>query len=148
MGSSPFLGTTEAGRLQQLREAGTQMPFNGGRLLGQTLRRLGVPVVPIIASNGQGIPELRRQIISSLQTGISGTARQFCELPAALKTEAQAVAGAPIRCGGRGASICEGSLRVVVPVGPSTSSSSPFNPFLNSLIPLPSDRPTEGRLRP
>src|SRR3989440_10084551 len=42
---------------------------------------LGVPVLPIVASSGQGLPELRRQIISSLKEPAKARPRQFCDLP-------------------------------------------------------------------
>ena len=54
---------------------------------------LGVPVVATAASNGQGIPELRRQIIALLQQKPPTKPRRFCELPASLKSEAEALAG-------------------------------------------------------
>src|SRR5438309_5955442 len=41
---------------------------------------LGVAVLPLIATNGQGVPELRRQIVSSLQQRRKIQPRQFCEL--------------------------------------------------------------------
>src|SRR5437870_4289421 len=52
---------------------------------------LGVPVLPIVASKGQGLPELRRQIISCLQQHGSVKPRQFYELPPQFKTEADAL---------------------------------------------------------
>jgi ferrous iron transport protein B len=54
---------------------------------------LGIPVVPIIASEGDGIPELRAEIISSLRQGRSCKPRFFAELPAALEKETNALAG-------------------------------------------------------
>ncbi|MEY2429001.1 MAG: ferrous iron transport protein [Verrucomicrobiota bacterium] len=53
---------------------------------------LSVPVLPVIASNGQGIPELRRHIISSLKEPAKARPKQFCELPAAFQKEADAIA--------------------------------------------------------
>ena len=59
---------------------------------GKLAAALGVPVVPIVASTGQGLPELRRQIISSLKNHETVVARQFCELPAPFRKQAEAVA--------------------------------------------------------
>src|SRR5438132_1703832 len=53
---------------------------------------LGVTVLPVIATNGQGVPELRRQIVSTLQNRSRAKPRQFCELPAQFRTEADALA--------------------------------------------------------
>src|SRR5262249_15515213 len=50
------------------------------------------------------------------------------------------------RCGGRGGSIGISCRLLTAPL--STSSSRPFNPFLNSTMPLPIERPTSGSLRP
>ena len=38
---------------------------------------LGVPVLPLVASTGQGLPELRQAILSSLQAPRRAQARQF-----------------------------------------------------------------------
>ena len=51
---------------------------------------LGVPVLPLVASTGQGLPELRQAILASLQAPPRAKPRQFSELPAALKAEADA----------------------------------------------------------
>lgn len=53
---------------------------------------LGVPVLPIIASKGEGIPELKAQIISSLQSTHPVKPRQFYEVPAEFQTEADLLA--------------------------------------------------------
>jgi ferrous iron transport protein B len=53
---------------------------------------LGVPVVPIIASEGQGIPELRAQIVSSLKEARVPKPRFFAELPGTLQKETGAIA--------------------------------------------------------
>ncbi|MDB6028352.1 MAG: feoB [Verrucomicrobiales bacterium] len=42
---------------------------------------LGVPVVPIVASKGQGVPELRKKIASVTQENRRIIPRTFCELP-------------------------------------------------------------------
>src|SRR5215471_8006338 len=49
---------------------------------------LGVRVLPIVASTGQGIPELRQQLIAGLrQDNGAIKARSFCELPGPFKKE-------------------------------------------------------------
>src|SRR5438552_13193679 len=53
---------------------------------------LGVPVLPLVASNGQGLPELRRHIISALEQSKQPQPRQFSELPAAFRMEADTLA--------------------------------------------------------
>jgi len=55
---------------------------------------LGVPVVPIIANAGQGVPELRERINQTAGAGFprSSHPRQFCELPDGIKQEAQGIA--------------------------------------------------------
>ena len=52
---------------------------------------LGVPVLPIVASSGRGLPELRRQIIASLNSRATAVPRHFCDLPAPFKKEADAI---------------------------------------------------------
>src|SRR5215813_1064993 len=54
---------------------------------------LGVPVLPLVASNGQGFPELRQQINSVLKNPKKPEPRQFSELPAAFRAEADNLAG-------------------------------------------------------
>ena len=58
----------------------------------QLAEALGVPVLPIIANQGQGLPELRRQIISKLQQHTSVRPRRFYELPAQFNAEVDALA--------------------------------------------------------
>ena len=54
---------------------------------------LGVPVFPLVASLGQGLPELRQAIVASVQQPPPRLQpRHFSELPAALKTEAAEIA--------------------------------------------------------
>ncbi len=66
---------------------------NGHRIdAGKLAQELGVPVRPIVASNGQGVPELRQAIISSLQEPEKIKPRQFCRLPEALEKEAEGIA--------------------------------------------------------
>jgi ferrous iron transport protein B len=54
---------------------------------------LGVPVLPLVASTGQGMAELREAIVASLQRPQPATPRQFSELPALLTSEAATIAG-------------------------------------------------------
>lgn len=54
---------------------------------------LGVAVVPVVASSGEGLPALRKSILSALQTADPfPRPRQFGELPAPFQTEAAKVA--------------------------------------------------------
>ena len=53
---------------------------------------LGVPVLPLVASTGRGLAELRQAILASLQAPPQAKPRQFSELPALLKAEASALA--------------------------------------------------------
>jgi ferrous iron transport protein B len=60
---------------------------------------LGVPVLPIVASNGTGLPELKRQIISEVGEAHRATAegsirkpQLFCQLPGLFRIEATALA--------------------------------------------------------
>jgi ferrous iron transport protein B len=65
---------------------------------------LSVPVVPIVASTGEGLPELRQQILSLVAAELTrrtcpvpdpsgATPPRFVELPGAFKREADAIAG-------------------------------------------------------
>ncbi|HZV36641.1 MAG TPA: ferrous iron transport protein B [Verrucomicrobiae bacterium] len=54
---------------------------------------LGVPVVPIVASTGRGLPQLRQQILTSLaEKPRPAAARQFLELPPVFMREISALA--------------------------------------------------------
>jgi ferrous iron transport protein B len=53
---------------------------------------LGVPVVPIVASNGRGVPELRAGIIAMLQNPVETKPRLFCQLPGLFRIEATGLA--------------------------------------------------------
>jgi ferrous iron transport protein B len=55
-------------------------------------RSLGAPVVPLVASSGKGVIELRRQILSALARPASTVSRQFCQLPPAFQQETTALA--------------------------------------------------------
>jgi ferrous iron transport protein B len=62
--------------------------IDAGKLAGE----LGVPVLPMVASTGQGIAELRQAMLAALQAPLRAKPRQFSELPAPLKAEATAIA--------------------------------------------------------
>jgi len=53
---------------------------------------LGVPVIPIVARTGQGVPDLRKKIISNIAENRRTIPRHFCELPVVFGTEAEAIA--------------------------------------------------------
>jgi ferrous iron transport protein B len=53
---------------------------------------LDVPVVPVIASGGQGLPELRYEIISCLKRVSKNQHRQFAALPAPFQREVDDIA--------------------------------------------------------
>ena len=83
---------------------------NGHRIdAGKLAAELSVPVQPVVASTGQGVPDLKRKIISMLNSDwegrpvadpkISGTATRrpaqvgFCQLPGLFRIEATGLAG-------------------------------------------------------
>jgi ferrous iron transport protein B len=53
---------------------------------------LGVPVVPIVASTGRGVPQLRTKIIAMLQSPAEIKPRLFCQLPGLFRIEATGLA--------------------------------------------------------
>jgi ferrous iron transport protein B len=63
---------------------------------GKLTASLGVPVLPVVASSGRGVPELRQRIISTLadKTVVEATAppKQFYVLPVAFVKEAAIIA--------------------------------------------------------
>ena len=68
---------------------------NNGHIINveKLARALGVPVLPIVASSGQGVPALRQRIISSLPGGAEAISpRQFCELPPTFANEVRVLA--------------------------------------------------------
>jgi ferrous iron transport protein B len=66
---------------------------NGHRLDIEKLAvQLGAPVLPVVASRGRGLPELRQSIISLLEQKTPVRPRQFCALPPLLEQEAVALA--------------------------------------------------------
>jgi len=58
----------------------------------QLSAQLGVPVAPIVASEGQGLPELRQVIVSSLLKPQPAEPRRFCKLPELFSQEALGIA--------------------------------------------------------
>lgn len=66
---------------------------NGHRIDASALaRELGVPVVPVVASEGKGLPELRREILAALERQPIASVGQFCNLPPLLRAETEALA--------------------------------------------------------
>lgn len=53
---------------------------------------LGVPIIAVVASTGQGVPELREQILASLQDRSEIKPRLFCQLPGLFRIEATGLA--------------------------------------------------------
>lgn len=53
---------------------------------------LGVPVLPIVASSGRGVPELRQKIISVANAAHAIKPPLFCQLPGLFRIEAQKLA--------------------------------------------------------
>ncbi len=53
---------------------------------------LGVPVIPIVASSGAGVPELRAKIIATLQDHTQIKPKLFCQLPGLFRIEATGLA--------------------------------------------------------
>ncbi|HEX5219537.1 MAG TPA: ferrous iron transport protein B [Verrucomicrobiae bacterium] len=49
---------------------------------------LDVPVIPVVASTGQGVPQLRDQILASLKDKSEIKPRLFCQLPGLFRIEA------------------------------------------------------------
>jgi ferrous iron transport protein B len=67
---------------------------NNGHRLDETklTEALGVPVLPIVASTGRGVPELQARIITTLQTPVEIKPRLFCQLPGLFRIEATGLA--------------------------------------------------------
>jgi ferrous iron transport protein B len=53
---------------------------------------LGVPVQPVVASSGKGVPELRERIIATLSDEEKTKPRQFCQFPGPFRIEATKLA--------------------------------------------------------
>jgi len=67
---------------------------NNGHLIDSAnlTQALGIPVLPIVASNGRGVPALRQMIVGSLDKIRPNHPRQFCDIPAPFKAEADCLA--------------------------------------------------------
>jgi ferrous iron transport protein B len=59
---------------------------------GKLSAELGVPVLPVVASEGEGLPELRNLLLSALKEPPARVAGRFCDLPQALEEEADRLA--------------------------------------------------------
>jgi ferrous iron transport protein B len=66
---------------------------NGHKIDAEKLAdALGTPVLPIVASSGQGLPELRGAMVASLKGAAPPAACRFCALPEPFEKEAAALA--------------------------------------------------------
>jgi len=66
---------------------------NGHRIDEKKLSEaLGVPVMPVVASTGAGVPELRAKIIATLQNHAEIKPKLFCQLPGLFRIEATGLA--------------------------------------------------------
>ena len=66
---------------------------NGHRIDEKKLSEaLGVPVIPVVASTGAGVPELRAKIIATLQDHAEIKPKLFCQLPGLFRIEATGLA--------------------------------------------------------
>jgi ferrous iron transport protein B len=53
---------------------------------------LGVPVVPVVACDGKGVPELRGEIVAMIRSRMEIKPRLFCQLPGLFRIEAVGLA--------------------------------------------------------
>ena len=66
---------------------------NGQRIDEKKLAEaLGVPVLPVVASNGTGVPELRTKIVAAVQSPPVMKPELFCQLPGLFRIEATGLA--------------------------------------------------------
>src|SRR5205807_10590787 len=67
---------------------------NGHHIDAEKLsRELGVPVVPVVASRGQGVEALRQRIVSLVQSAARPVApRRFCQLSETFSREVETIA--------------------------------------------------------
>ena len=67
--------------------------INGQSISAEKLAELlSVPVIPIVASSGQGLPELRAKIVAMATASHEMKPRLFCQLPGLFRIEATALA--------------------------------------------------------
>ena len=68
---------------------------NGHQIDAEKLsRELGIPVVPMVASRGQGVDALRQKIVASIRSaGPASIPKRFCELPEIFSREVESLAG-------------------------------------------------------
>ncbi|MBE0543937.1 MAG: ferrous iron transport protein B [Verrucomicrobia bacterium] len=59
---------------------------------GKLSETLGVPVLPVVASSGQGVPELRARILATVRAPSEVKPRQFCQFPGPFRIEATKLA--------------------------------------------------------
>ncbi len=59
---------------------------------GKLAAELGVPVLPLVASTGRGVAELRQAILAALNTRPHAKARRFPAMPPALQAEVDTIA--------------------------------------------------------
>lgn len=73
---------------------------NGHEIDAEKLsNELGIPVLPIIASEGHGLKELRDAVMRMSRQSRFTVPRQFCEIPPALKQEVASVASVLVKAG-------------------------------------------------
>jgi len=66
---------------------------NGSRIDESKLAgALGIPVLPVVASDGAGVPELRGKIVAMLQNPVAMKPELFCQLPGRFRIEATGLA--------------------------------------------------------
>ena len=67
---------------------------NNGQVIDETklAEALGAPVIPVVASTGRGVPELRAKIIATLRSRVEIKPKLFCQLPGLFRIEATGLA--------------------------------------------------------
>jgi ferrous iron transport protein B len=66
---------------------------NGHRIDDTKLAEaLGVPVLPVVATTGQGVPELRAKVFAMIQNATEVKPQLFCQLPGLFRIEATGLA--------------------------------------------------------
>jgi len=116
---------------------------NGRHIDAEKLsRELGVPVVPLVASRGEGVEELRQKIVSLIRSGSRASEpRRFCELPEVFSREVESLAASRAKSGPAGAT--DGRAEALLMLSDENAlSSSPerYSPALRQAV-------AEARLR-